>query len=402
MELLLRNKNFRLFLMSNFFDFFGQRCTSIVLPIILYNITGNVYSTAILMLCIFLPKFLSNYFVKRINDFRFPPIDLLKYIALIRMVIFPLFLLATTQWHYYILTIIIYFSSAFTYAYRYAVIKNICAEEELPQANNMLPMLENLIMLLAPLFGGWLYSALGLAPLVLISCVCFFASFLSLRWIKAGYMPDVVQNIQDGAEVHSKTGKTFFHEFIRITKQYPFAFLLIIVDTIASISFGSLNMIMPIITQERFENSATIYSYMNSAVSLGLIVGNVIFHRRFIRANFRFTYILSTFFATTFFVLLGIWGNFIPFIVFLFLIGLFNSIQDSSLVTEIQSDMEATSDISFVFSVYQSFIAFSVVISTLLVPVVITNVGTWFLFASLGLINICGLLLLFRKSLLTA
>lgn len=388
------NKPFYFFLISCSFDCIGERCTSIVMPILLYTITNDIYATSVLMIARFLPKFMSNYLVKRFSDKKVNAWKLLKKMAILRMAVIVLFFFAKVSWQFYVLTFTLSLSSSLCYVYRYSFMKNICSLEELPAANNINSLLENIIMFFSMLGGGIMYAALGLFPVILISTGSFFLSLVTLQAI--GDQNCASEQV-DETNQSNREKIPFFTTLYRLYKEYPVVLLLIVIDAIASISFGSLNTVLPIIVQEQFHNNSALYSSMMVALSLGLIIGNIVFQKWFSGKDFLWVYILSTFFATIFFTVLGCFYYALWFVALLTLIGLCNSVQDSSLVAKIQMEIEHREDIPFIFSVYQSLTAFMILFSTFIVPYVIDYLGTLALFIILGFINFFGLLLFIVK-----
>lgn len=398
LNIVTKNKNFMFFLVFNLCIFIGEKISSIILPIILYTITGNIYSTGLLMLSRFLPKFISNYAVKKFSDLSLSLTLILKVTAIIRMCTMALFIFAFNQWHYYILTFVLYFNGALSYPYNYALIAKICNKAELPKANNILALLDNSTMLTIPILGSFIYSYLGMSAVMIIAILFLFIALLCLSQLDNNSYTDIEKSRRTKEE---RPSETFMGDIRILIGKHRLVFLIILVDVIASIAFGSLNTVLPILVQQDFNNSAKLYSYLTFSLSLGLITGNIIFHKKFTSADFLMSYIVSTIFATLFFMFLGFSSNYNIYIALLFFIGICNSVQDSSLVTEIQNKMEGSNLIPFIFSIYQSLAALLILMSTLLVPFMINNLGTTFLFLFFGSVNIIGLVfLLFKRRVL--
>lgn len=394
--MLKKNKVFSVFFLLNFCIFVGEKISSIIIPIILYEITDNIYSTGLLMMVRFFPRFVSSYIIKKLNECSITHLSILRVSIIVRIAVMVGFLFSSNQWQYYILTFTLYFSSAITYPYTYTIIMKICRSQELPKANNSIALLENISMLLAPICGSMIYQLLNATSVLIIAIVCFLLG-LRCTHILNRCLCDEDLMPERRHKTNYKT-QTFWGAMLEFNKKMPLIFLLIVVDAVASIAFGSLNTLLPIIVQLNFNNSIVFYSSMNFALSLGLILGNIIFHYIFSTGkNYLKLYITSTILASISFITLGFGENITYYLILLLMIGVCNSIQDASLITEIQLEALDSSFTSFVFSTYQSLVSLIILMTTIFIPCIVVQASTNFIFIILGSINVIGLLILSCK-----
>lgn len=85
--MLKKNKVFSVFFLLNFCIFVGEKISSIIIPIILYEITDNIYSTGLLMMVRFFPRFVSSYIIKKLNECSITHLSILRVSIIVRIAV---------------------------------------------------------------------------------------------------------------------------------------------------------------------------------------------------------------------------------------------------------------------------------------------------------------------------
>lgn len=385
------NIKFRCFVLGNWLSFCGQSFASIAIPIIVYNLTKNINVTAWLIALQFIPNIFTNQIVHWINKKNYSSI-LILYIVNIGQIILYLSLLFTPSiLHYCIFTLLSSLCSSLDYVYRNAALKDFEDTIQLTSANNLLAVTRNIINFLSPIIGAFIYSILN--DKIIIFIACFFFT-MCLYFYNKSKLTKGTKNIQLEDEHKPKHSLSTIKSIIQ---KYPIITLLFVVDAIASISFGSLNTIMPIIVQTQYENNANILSLFKSLLYIGIIIGGIIFEKKLKQRDKIHLYVASTVLASLGFILLIFMQSYISYALTLGVIGLFNIIQDNSLSLEIQLKTSNNNETSILFSLYQTLISVAFIITTVPIPHIISTLGYPFIYICFGLLSEVALVLFFIK-----
>lgn len=83
---------------------FGDWVATVAAPVLLYSSSGSISDTATLIACRLAPYFLANLVIKRAARFSVPSSSIIRWASLLRALIIPLFIIAQTPIHFYVLT----------------------------------------------------------------------------------------------------------------------------------------------------------------------------------------------------------------------------------------------------------------------------------------------------------
>lgn len=321
------------------------------------------------MLCRFLPALLANWIIRGLQLRFLNPVAIMRVMDLIRMLLFPIFIVATAPWHFYVLTFVTYLCSAVAKPCSLSVVKLCCESDDLASANNLLGAGQNLLMLIGPLIGGILYASRGAAFVLVLNSATFLVSFLILLRVKVAHSGPA----NSAEEAWGRHG--LYRDVLRLARSYPQIVLFIVVDAVSGFAFGALNTLIPAGVQLRFHNSAFIYSALLSSLTGGMLIGNMVFQRWFIRFKLLRVYLVATSVALVFFLLSGLATMAALAAVFLAIVGLCNSMQDVVLATSVQAAVEDIRGLTTVFAISESLAAVSVVVSSALLAVLLQKVS---------------------------
>lgn len=175
----LFGKDFTLVVVGQIISLFGNAILRFALPLYLLRETGSAALFGLVTACSFLPMIVLSFFggilADRMNkrnimvalDFITTLILLALILALDKLPIVPLFIIT--------LMLLYGISGAYQPAVQ-ASIPALVPESRILSASAVVNQISSLAGLLGPVIGGMLFGSFGIAPILVISTLCFFVS----------------------------------------------------------------------------------------------------------------------------------------------------------------------------------------------------------------------------------
>lgn len=355
----------------------GNWCANIALPLYVYQITGDVSATALLVGCRSLPSLFSMSLASLPNKIGIGQLQFMKMADLIRAALFLLYFPLNGKWEIMVITLAVSSCRAIEIPCFYSLLRAGTFDQR-DEINNAFGFLQNLTMVVGPMIGGCLVAGLGIEIVLIFNSLTFIVSFSLLKLVSI-----------TEAGVHEKRptfkGEDNTLKFLLDTRSLAVGFLLI--DISSGMAFGSLNSLLPEIVQLEYRSSSLLYGVFQSSLTIGLLVGNCLYGvvakgREHVRL-----YCFMTYFALGAYFAFGFLYSFGFSFVLLFAVGVGNSIQDVLLITSLQELAKDSAESVRLFSIRESLQAFAVIFSTFLVSL-FTNVELFpLLFTVLSLLS---------------
>ena len=368
----------------------GNWCSSIVLPGMLYSLTGDPAATAILIACRFMPTLISAPIIKVIQDGGASSTSIMKSMDIFRTILFPLYLFASSPWHFYLLTLLIYGCRSLEMPCFYTLVKQCGDSDSRLSSNNYFTALQNAIMVIGPIVGSLLQMAFGVGFVIWFNALTFLGSFALLSRIRTA------RSVELG---WGRAG--FFANIKTLMKRHPGTFILMATDAVVGIATGTLNSLMPIVAEIDYLNSSMAYSLMTSFLTTGMLLGNVLLRRLTLTRAPEMTYFIASIGGVLAFVIFG-WTTVLPLcLIALSAVGVCTTFQDVTLATAIQNAETNDTNVTQLFSLNQTAGSAAVIFSSVAIGATINALGTKELVAIVGVTSIAGtiaLQVLFRKA----
>lgn len=371
------------------FSLLGDWCSAIVFPLMLYKITENTIAVAILMLCRFVPNIISPLILNKINKNNLL-IDIMIKSDIFRAIFFILFIFANKPIHFYVLTFIIYTGNSLFNPCKYTIIPDIVKEDNIEKSTNIIMGIENIFMLIGPIIGSLIYAYIGANLVIMLNSATYIISCLLLYKLKK--LNDFKLNI----ETNKNTEK--FINIIKKAIKIKSVVYLIYAEALGCLAFGTLNFLLPVMTEQSNIYDDKSYGYLVSALALGLIIGNFFMGAFYKQKKYEFMYLVSTIVAGLSFICLGVYKGLIINIINIICIGIGNSIQDLCLNVFIQNTCKEEQERITMISFNQSLISMSIGITTIVTPIFISKFNIYSVIIVLGTIPLSvSLCLLLKK-----
>lgn len=256
--------------------------------------------------------------------------DLLR--GLVVMLAAWLSLQGTLQvWHFYALSIIFGFVEAFFQPAYTALMPVIVPTEDLPSANSLKNLGQQLAGIIGPVLGAALISLGGTSLAFLLDGLSFFFSAVLL-------MP-LLKNVH---EKHSKTIKHTnawqnLRDGLKIVRDIPWIWVTIALFSVANIFLsGPNNVTLPFYVSDVLGRDVNVLGWLNSAASIGALLG-ITYLGRHKRLRHRGWLAYGAFLLTgLMYACLGLFPLVIPAILFVFVSGVALACLDMAWVTSLQ------------------------------------------------------------------
>ncbi len=271
----LWQKSFTLVVIGQIISLFGNGILRFALPLYLLNITGSSALFGIVSAVSFLPLVLlmpiGGIIADRANkrnimvalDFLTGALMLFFYFTMDTISLIPLL----------IATLMILYSIAGLYQPTVqASVPALLDENILVKGNGIVSSIGALANLGSPIIGGILLGNFGIAPIVLVSIVCFFASAVLEIFIK---MPHKKENVKTSmisiVKSDTKVSVNFiFYENLALKK-------LMLVTCLLNAFVSALIIIsLPVLITERLLLSDELYGYASGVLAFGGLFGGLI------------------------------------------------------------------------------------------------------------------------------
>lgn len=189
LDLLRRNRVFRLLVLAKAASFAGDCVLLLALPYFLYESTQSVTTSAAVFVVAALPNAVLGPLLGSLAD-RWPPRPLLVGCDVVSALASGSLLLVTGgahTWVVYVVAFVLVSSGQVVSLTRGTLTPRVVAPEELLAANSLESAVLSVVRLAAPAIGGLLYAAVGLGWLVSFNALTFL---VSAAWLSTLRLPD--------------------------------------------------------------------------------------------------------------------------------------------------------------------------------------------------------------------
>ena len=354
----------------------GNWCANIALPMLIYEVTHDVSATALMVCCRFAPALFSVALAQLPQKMGIGTLQAMRLADLIRAGLFVCYIFVDSKWSMFAITCAVSLCRTVEMPCFYSLLRANTNSINRDVINNSFGFLQNLMMVLGPVAGGFVVAQFGAEAVLALDALSFAASFWLLRDV-----PSVIEvNDKEGISKNEKNWTDLNAKHLAI------GFLLI--DISSGVAFGSLNSLLPAIAQLQFDSSSIQYGFLQSSLTIGLLFGNTIYGRLISGSDCVKSYCFVTYLALGAYLAFGYrYASGISFI-FLFIGGAGNAIQDVLLITSLQDLARDGSESMSLFSIRESLQPVAVVISSLLVSLVTSIAMFSILVTGLGVFSI--------------
>lgn len=334
----------------------GNWCANIALPMLIYEVTHDVSATALMVCCRFAPSLFSVALAQLPQKMGIGTLQAMRLADLIRAGLFVCYIFVDSKWSMFAITCAVSLCRTVEMPCFYSLLRANTNSINRDVINNSFGFLQNLMMVLGPVAGGFVVAQFGAEAVLALDALSFAASFWLLRDV-----PSVIEvNDKEGISKNEKN-RTAFSDLS--AEHLAIGFLLI--DISSGVAFGSLNSLLPAIAQLQFDSSSIQYGFLQSSLTIGLLFGNTIYGRLISGSDCVKSYCFVTYLALGAYLAFGYrYASGISFI-FLFIVGAGNAIQDVLLITSLQDLARDGSESISLFSIRESLQSVAVVISTI-------------------------------------
>lgn len=330
----------------------GNWCANIALPMLIYEVTHDVSATALMVCCRFAPSLFSVALAQLPQKMGIGTLQAMRLADLIRAGLFVCYIFVDSKWSMFAITCAVSLCRTVEMPCFYSLLRANTNSINRDVINNSFGFLQNLMMVLGPVAGGFVVAQFGAEAVLALDALSFAASFWLLRDV-----PSVIEvNDKEGISKNEKN-RTAFSDLS--AKHLAIGFLLI--DISSGVAFGSLNSLLPAIAQLQFDSSSIQYGFLQSSLTIGLLFGNTIYGRLISGSDCVKSYCFVTYLALGAYLAFGYrYASGISFI-FLFIVGAGNAIQDVLLITSLQDLARDGSESISLFSIRESLQSVAVV-----------------------------------------
>lgn len=248
----------------------GNWCANIALPMLIYEVTHDVSATALMVCCRFAPALFSVALAQLPQKMGIGTLQAMRLADLIRAGLFVCYIFVDSKWSMFAITCAVSLCRTVEMPCFYSLLRSNTNSINRDVINNSFGFLQNLMMVLGPVAGGFVVAQFGAEAVLALDALSFAASFWLLRDV-----PSVIEvNDKEGISKNEKNWTAFSD---LNAKHLAIGFLLI--DISSGVAFGSLNSLLPAIAQLQFDSSSIQYGFLQSSLTIGLLFGNTIYGR---------------------------------------------------------------------------------------------------------------------------
>ncbi len=270
----LWQKDFTLVVIGQIISLFGNGILRFALPLYLLNITGSpalfgaVSAVAFVPLVLLMP--IGGIIADRTNkrnvmvilDFLTGFLMLFFYLTMDTISLIPL-LIATLM--------ILYSIGGLYQPTVQASVPILLDERVLAQGNGIVGSIGALANLVAPIIGGILLGSFGIAPIIIVSIICFFASAILEMFIKIPHKKEIYNS-----SLPRMVKDDFSLSIKFIFKEKPALRRLMFVICLINGLISALIIIsLPVLISERLFLSEEMYGYSQGVLALGGLFGGI-------------------------------------------------------------------------------------------------------------------------------
>jgi MFS family permease len=169
-------------------------------------------------------------------------------------------------WHIYALTALQALTSSFDLPARQAMVPNLVATEDLPNAFSMTSIASNTGSVVGPLLGGVVIATLGQSYTYLFNSISFIAVILALI---------AIGPVAQDTHPTTKVNLTSIRDGIQFILSRPMILSTMLLDFVATF-FASANTMMPIVARDILKVGEVGYGILSSAQSIGSVLAALI------------------------------------------------------------------------------------------------------------------------------
>ncbi|PWK11491.1 MFS transporter [Tumebacillus permanentifrigoris] len=365
-----RYKGFRWFFLGQSITTLGDWISYVILPVLLYHINNDPKLIGLLMLCRFLPSIFVAPFVGRVLR-KFSTLRVMIAADVLQGICYLMFLYTTNVWIIFLLQILIALGMAFYRPGRVTLIPKLVPEESLlARANSYIFGVSQFMMLLGPAIGGLIFGILGLQIGIVFNAATFWISALTLMFVRVDEQGASEQGAAQSQDAQpqaqsAEPEKTFRAKLGFLIGDQTRQLLLFIVigDVVGSMGFGALNVMFPIVSSDVFGSPQEVYGYLMSALGGGLFLGTMWGPTLMKKISSDLLFCLAMIAGGACVIAFGWSGLVLLSVAMIFLIGIWNGIQDNALITFIQTATSERGDTADVFSIYQGLISATIAVA---------------------------------------
>ncbi len=271
----LWQQNFTLVVIGQIISLFGNGILRFALPLYLLNITGSSALFGIVTAVSFLPLVLlmpiGGIIADRTNKRNI--MVMLDFLTGILMLFFYITIDVISLIPLLIATLMILYSIAGLYQPTVqASVPALLNENILVKGNGIVSSIGALANLGSPIIGGILLGNFGIAPIILVSIICFFASAVLELFIK---MPNKKENISSSMITIIKSDMKLCVNFI--INEKPTLKKLMFVTCLLNAFLSALIIIsLPVLITERLSLSDELYGYASGVLAFGGLLGGLL------------------------------------------------------------------------------------------------------------------------------
>ncbi|TCP52528.1 putative MFS family arabinose efflux permease [Tumebacillus sp. BK434] len=328
----------------------GTWSSYILIPLLVYRMTGDPVAVGILISCRLLPLIVLAPLVGKVIGQR----SLLRVMIesdLVRAVAMLGFLWIDTPLYMYLLTIVISSATAFFNPGKFALIPSLVPQEVLARANSYIGAANQLMMLIGPALGGVTFAFFGMQAGIVFSALTFLVSALMLMRIKVRKAPSAEM---EGEERQKRTWRQQAAILQKLWSR-KMLFFLLLGTMISNLGYGgALNALFPVLAEDLYADAEIAYGYIMSALGGGLMLGTLLgpnLQKRFAPLRvYAVAMVAASMCVLGFGSAQTLWAA-LPLV---FMLGIGNGLEDNASVTYVQQETASTGDTADVFSVDQA------------------------------------------------
>lgn len=397
-----KNKNFMKLFIADIISRFGDSLDAIVMTIIVYSITQSASWSALIFAVNKLPTIfiqpLAGAYIEKKNKKLIMVISDLIRAGLVGIIATQLMFATLTRWDLLIITFLISIVESFRQPTSMPVMAQILQSEEMEVGLSLSQSSSKVVEFIGFGVSGVFIATLGNHIVVYIDMMTFLLSALIILTMS---IKPILKDVQE---------KTyFFTEFkagIRIIFQYPkikiFVFLAIFLNAIIT----PLSSLQAPLVEEVLHSTAIMLSVISTALTLGMIVGSVIYPMVKEKMNIKMIVILSAYSITVAYIGSCFSGIFIQNILLLYImiatvffvmglgISMINMFAFVEMLKVIPQDYLAR-----VSSLVTSLCVCMVPVVSFILSGLAYTLSTFSIFVIVGVINIVIFILFFQKKL---
>lgn len=274
MEVLLRNRTFRLLWFGTLSVRLGSQIAVLAITWLVLRSTGSGTKIGIVLSLYAVGDMLASPFVGVLLD-RVSRKLLLNLDNLLQAGIFGILTLLYASHHlaFSVLLGLVVLSGALTpvaYLGRMIILPNVVHEDEWEAANTLLQANMNLVTLLGPALGGVLVSILGVSDTLLITAGLYLVYFAALAFIPRSRF--------QAQESHRSTNTVLSDVLLgwKFLRQVPLLAVLVVVTLLFSLTYGPLEPALPVMVHTIFHRGAKSLGLLWSAFAVGALGGTLL------------------------------------------------------------------------------------------------------------------------------